>query len=96
LTNLDCPGCGSQRALHALLHGNIIAAADQNLLAVLSVPFLFYSAIVNSANILFNKKWKQQIFYSANFVRVVLIFVLLFWVLRNIPAPPFSWLAAGT
>ena len=36
LTGYDCPGCGSQRALHALLHGNIARAWQCN-------PFVFFA-----------------------------------------------------
>lgn len=40
LTGLDCPGCGSQRALHALLHGNLAEAWRMNALLVASLPVL--------------------------------------------------------
>lgn len=39
LTGLDCPGCGSLRALHQLLHGNVVAAFRLNALLVSALPF---------------------------------------------------------
>ncbi len=95
LTNLDCPGCGSQRSIHALLTGHPIQAADFNLLVVLFLPLLIYSAITTIANTFFDQQWAQRIFYSPIFVRVVLIVVVSFWILRNIPLYGFSWLSAG-
>ena len=38
LTGLDCPGCGSLRALHQLTHGHLMAAIDYNLLLVAFLP----------------------------------------------------------
>lgn len=38
LTGLNCPGCGSLRAMHQLLHGNISAALHYNALLVSSLP----------------------------------------------------------
>ena len=38
-TGLLCPGCGSLRALHQLLHGHVAAAFRFNALLVLSLPF---------------------------------------------------------
>jgi hypothetical protein len=38
LTGLNCPGCGSLRAMHQLLHGNLVEALQYNALLVLSLP----------------------------------------------------------
>jgi hypothetical protein len=37
LTGLDCPFCGSLRATHELLHGNVAGAMDYNALAVMLI-----------------------------------------------------------
>jgi hypothetical protein len=94
LTGLDCPGCGSQRALYALLHGHLLQAAAYNLLFVLALPFIIYSAVVFAGNHLFGKRWNQNIFYKPWFAKVALVFILLFWILRNLPFPCFHWMAA--
>lgn len=40
LTGLDCPGCGFQRAMHALLHGHVREAIGYNLFLPLALPYL--------------------------------------------------------
>ena len=40
LTGLECPGCGSQRALHALMHLRVAEAFRHNALLVSALPFL--------------------------------------------------------
>ena len=40
LTGLFCPGCGTQRSIHSLLTGDIIAAVHANILLVFCLPFL--------------------------------------------------------
>lgn len=42
LTGFKCAGCGSQRAIHALLHGDVAEAWSQNALFVISLPFLLF------------------------------------------------------
>ena len=39
-TGLDCPGCGTQRAFHALLHGDLAGAWGFNAAFVLSLPLI--------------------------------------------------------
>src|ERR1700694_5818661 len=38
ITVLDCPGCGSLRALHHLLHGEDVTALRFNAFLILSLP----------------------------------------------------------
>ncbi len=40
LTGWDCPGCGSQRALHALLHGHLSEALAYNPFLCIAAPYL--------------------------------------------------------
>ena len=43
-TGLSCPGCGGQRAAHALLHGRILEAVGYNMVLVAAVPYLAAAA----------------------------------------------------
>lgn len=49
MTGLDCPGCGSQRMVHALLHGRWGEAWHQNAMLLVMTPLLLlmaYSAVL--------------------------------------------------
>lgn len=39
LTGLSCPGCGIQRAVHALLNGRLLEALSYNYFFVISIPY---------------------------------------------------------
>jgi len=45
LTGLACPGCGTLRALHALMHGDLAAAWHHNPAAVLAVPLMLWALV---------------------------------------------------
>ena len=93
LTGLNCPGCGSQRAVHALLHGNFALAADHNLLLVGSLPFLLVHAIYK-VRVAFGEAKPWRLIYHRYTPRVVVVVVICFWVLRNLPLYPFNYLAS--
>ena len=90
MTNLYCPGCGVQRSLHALLHGHVLEAIDYNLMFILFMPLIIYFVVV----FVLDKKYPLSSFiYTRTFSLSILIFVIGFWVLRNLPFAPFNWLA---
>jgi hypothetical protein len=50
LTGWYCPGCGSLRAVHQLLHGNLRTAWAMNPLTVVLLPFLAYGLAAHALN----------------------------------------------
>lgn len=90
ITGFYCPGCGVQRSFHALLHGNMTTAMGYNLLFVLCLPLIIYFVL---GYVLEKKHSSASFVYKPYFSLTVLIVVIFFWVLRNLPFIPFSWLA---
>ena len=44
LTGWQCPSCGGQRALHALLHGHFAEAIAYNFFFIIAIPILLITA----------------------------------------------------
>jgi hypothetical protein len=92
LTGLYCPGCGTARALHELLHGHPKEAFDLNPLMVLMLPFLGYS-LMSYAIFETRERSLPGTFTSPFWGWLMLWVILAYWVLRNIPLYPLSLLA---
>src|SRR5262249_190710 len=94
LTGWYCPGCGSLRAFHQLLHGNLRSAFAMNPFAVLSLPFLTYGAPSPTA-FLIRERYLPRIFLPAVLIRALGVAIVAFGIIRNIPTYPFSLLIPG-
>ena len=83
LTGAFCPGCGSLRAVHALTHGDVRLAVGFNVLTVLAVvalPVIWAQWA--------RRSWTgapRTAAAPAAYVWALLVVVLLFGVLRNLP-----------
>lgn len=92
LTGGYCPGCGSQRALHSLLHFDIAGVVRYNFLFLPASLLIVYHYSHSLLNGILN--WKlPNLLYQKNTPWVILVIVVLFWIARNLA--PFSVLAPG-
>lgn len=94
LTGIYCPGCGAGRCVTALLHLNLYAAFRFNPLMVIALPFVayyllkLYLAFVFGRDVLPSPKIRGSAFGIT-----VLVVLIAYGVLRNIPFFPFNLLA---
>jgi len=90
-TGLLCPGCGSLRALHQLLHGHVVAALHFNALLVLSLPVMAWfgcRSIVDNLN-----HQPADIRIRPVWLWFGLVGLVAFGILRNLPFAQTAWLA---
>jgi hypothetical protein len=81
VTGLYCPGCGSLRALHALLHGQMLTAFRMNPLMLLSMPVLGLLVLRPTTA---SRPWVAWTAFAV---------LLGYGIVRNIPGWPFHLLA---
>jgi hypothetical protein len=90
ITGHYCIGCGLTRALHALVHGDIVRAFHMNPLAMTTLPLM-------PLMVAWSRGWQPRILQPL--MRVVLepklwlVVLPAYWIARNLPWPPFTWLA---
>ena len=85
LSGYKCPGCGSQRAIHALLHGHVVEAFKFNALLLISIPWLAFCLFAETQRVR-----NPRLYVRLNpplLMWLFLALVVIWWVLRNI----FDW-----
>jgi cell division protein FtsW (lipid II flippase) len=83
VTGWQCPGCGGLRAVHHLLHGDVVTAFRFNQVVVLAVPLLAGLAV---------RRWvrgpkpgKISHRAQARWAWVAVGALIVFWIVRNLP-----------
>ncbi|MFF5204508.1 DUF2752 domain-containing protein [Streptosporangium sp. NPDC000396] len=88
LTGFYCPGCGGLRAVHALAHGDLVAALGFNPFVVVMVPVLAFLwgrwALRSWQGRPFNGKAVHPAY-----VWLFLVLMIVFWIARNTPFGEF-------
>ncbi len=92
LTGCYCPGCGTLRAIHRLLHADLRGAIGYNALTVVLIPFLAVGVGDRTAR-LCGRALLPASTMSPQVAWVTLIAIIAFWALRNVPLHPFTALA---
>ncbi|MDR0436747.1 MAG: DUF2752 domain-containing protein [Bacteroidales bacterium] len=84
LTTFECPGCGSQRAIHYLFNLEIGNAIRANALLVFSIPYILLLLV---ADLLKSKgqffKRLHHVLYSPKAIWAVFAIIIIWWIFRN-------------
>ena len=88
LTGFACPGCGSTRGLHRLVHGDVVGAFQMNPFMVVSLPILLY-ALVRYTKVVMRGELIKGNQLQPKYIWMIFVVVLSFWIFRNTPFYPF-------
>jgi hypothetical protein len=88
LTGLTCPGCGSTRGLHRLVHGDVVGAFEFNPLMIVMLPFLLYT-LVRYTTAAISGRPLQKHYVRPNYIWMLFAVIMSFWIFRNTRFYPF-------
>ena len=84
VTGLDCPGCGSQRAVHELLHGNFRNAFSYNPLFIIALPYAFVGILFEWFSLKYKFPKTRKILFGKNAIYIIATIIIAFFILRNL------------
>lgn len=94
LTGLYCVGCGTGRAMLAIFRGELYAAFRFQPLIMLLVPALGYYCLKEYVAYVFGRDVLPFPTVKSRALGIALLVLLVaYWVLRNVPVYPFTLLA---
>jgi len=93
VTGLHCPGCGMTRAAFATLHGDFGRAFRMNPVGVVLLPIALIGVGIETVGWVGNRPAPFRFNVGPRAAWAIGYGLIVFWVLRNIPAWPFTLLA---
>jgi Protein of unknown function (DUF2752) len=93
LTGLHCAGCGMTRAAYATLHGRLGEAFRFNPLGMVLLPVAFTGVAIEILGWVRGRPLPCRMTVGKCGACILAAAIIGFWVLRNIPAWPFTLLA---
>lgn len=92
-TGLHCPGCGMSRAAYATMHGDLPRAFRMNPVGMVLLPVGLFALSLETVGWVRNRPPPFRIKVGRWGSLALAVLMIAFWVLRNIPAWPFTLLA---
>lgn len=83
-TGWDCPACGTQRALHQLLHGHLREAFGYNPFLLVSLPYLGALTLCHWFNDGGRFDRLKKVCHHPVLVNIYLFLLVAWWIGRNI------------
>jgi heme A synthase len=93
VTGLHCPGCGTTRSLHSLLNGHFTQSLAYNPLTLIVLPVVVLALCRSLWSWLWDAPLPRGRRVRPYLMWALLVVLLLFGVLRNVPYYPFTLLA---
>ena len=84
LTGTQCPACGFQRALHAVLHGQFKEALSYNYFFVVSIPLAIATILSEWYNFHHIFDGVYRFIHHQYTIRTYILLYFSWWVLRNL------------
>lgn len=81
-TGTDCPGCGSQRMAHALMHGDLRAAWNSNAYALCMLPVIAFMLWLELSREKHPCLYRKV--HAPGVIWTLTGSVLIWWVVRNL------------
>ena len=91
LTGYYCPGCGTLRAYHQLLRGNVVDAIGLNPLTVVALPAMVY-AVASMWLTGYRGRGLPQPRWTMGSGWAVAAVLVVFGVVRNVPLESLEWM----
>jgi hypothetical protein len=88
LTGFACPGCGTTRALHHLLHGDVWGAFQLNPFTMVLVPILLIALLRHTIIVMRGQPVRGNQL-APEYIWLLFVVSLSFFIFRNTPWYPF-------